>query len=52
MAPRASIVSTPFSLVAAFGGLLANPAGDELTNVGLLIAANVLSVAVTVVGVR
>ncbi|HET8958772.1 MAG TPA: hypothetical protein VFM95_09990 [Microcella sp.] len=45
----ASIVSTPFSLVAAFGGLLANPAGDELTNVGLLIAANVLSVAVTVV---
>ena len=45
----ASIVTTPFSLVATFGGLLANPAGDEFTNSTFLIVANVVSVAVTVV---
>lgn len=45
----ASIISTPFSFVAGFSGALVNPAGDDLTGIWLLIAANIVTIAVTVV---
>jgi len=44
-----SVVSAPFSIAASFGGVLANPAGDELTSLWVLLGANVLTIAVTVV---
>ncbi|UYN85003.1 MAG: hypothetical protein KIT89_07155 [Microcella sp.] len=44
-----SVVSTPFSIAASFGGVLANPAGDDLTSLSVLLGANVLTIAITVV---
>ncbi len=44
-----SVVSAPFSFAASFGTVLVNPAGDDLTNIWLLLGANVLTIAVTVV---
>lgn len=45
----ASVVSAPFSIAATFGGALVNPAGDELSGLIVLIGANLLSIAVTVI---
>lgn len=45
----ASVVSAPFSIAATFGGALFNPAGDELSAIVVLIGANLLSIAVTVI---
>jgi hypothetical protein len=44
-----SIVSAPFSFAASFGGALVNPAGDDLTAIWVLLAANIVTVAITVV---
>lgn len=44
-----SVVSAPFSIAASFGGVLVNPAGDELTSLWVLLGANVLTIAVTIV---
>ncbi|MBX9472771.1 MAG: glycerophosphoryl diester phosphodiesterase membrane domain-containing protein [Chryseoglobus sp.] len=44
-----SVVSAPFSFAASFGTVLVNPAGDDLTSIWLLLGANVLTIAVTVV---
>jgi len=43
------IVSFPFQLIAGFGGVLVNPAGDPTGSIALLIGSNVLLIAVTVV---
>ncbi|RZT58084.1 hypothetical protein EV140_2322 [Microcella alkaliphila] len=45
----ASVVSAPFSIAATFGGALFNPAGDELSAIVVLIGANLLSIAVTII---
>jgi hypothetical protein len=45
----ASVVSAPFSIAATFGGSLLNPAGDELSALIVLLGANLISIAVTVV---
>lgn len=44
-----SVVSAPFSIAASFGGVLVNPAGDDLTALSVLLGANVLTIAITVV---
>ncbi len=44
-----SVVSAPFSFAASFGGALVNPAGDDLTGLWVLLGANIVTVAVTVV---
>ncbi|MDO9590590.1 MAG: hypothetical protein Q7J04_05550, partial [Microcella sp.] len=44
-----SVVSAPFSIAASFGGVLVNPAGDDLTALTVLLGANVLTIAVTIV---
>ncbi len=44
-----SVVSAPFSIAASFGGVLVNPAGDDLTSLWVLLGANVLTIAVTIV---
>lgn len=44
-----SVVSAPFSIAASFGGVLVNPAGDDLTSLWVLLGANVITIAVTVV---
>ena len=44
-----SVVSAPFSIASTFGGALVNPAGDDLTSLWVLLGANVLTIAVTVV---
>lgn len=44
-----SAVSAPFSIAASFGGALVNPAGDDVTAIVVLIGANVLTIAVTIV---
>ena len=44
-----SVVSAPFSIAATFGGALVNPAADDLTALWVLLGANVLTIAVTIV---
>jgi len=43
------VVSFPFQLIAGFGSVLVNPAGDPTGSIALLIGSNVLLIAVTVV---
>ena len=44
-----SVFSAPFHIAASFGGELVNPAADELTSLWVLLGANVLTIAVTIV---
>jgi hypothetical protein len=43
------VVSFPFQLIAGFGSVLVNPAGDPTASIALIIGSNVLLIAVTVV---
>lgn len=45
----ASVITTPFSFVAGFGGALVNPADDISASIGVIIVTYVLMIAVSVV---